>query len=153
MPTCEMCGRFAELFTAEIEGVELKVCPACSKHGTIKKRGNYAPAVHHARPLQKETPEFSVVPQYGSLLRAARDARSMTQEDFAKLLLEPETQVAKWEQGSLKPSIDTAKKIGRVLNINLIEKEEAGDATIVKQKKSDEFTLGDFVKIRKRGKS
>ena len=151
MATCEMCGRTGDIVTAEIERVDLKVCMTCAKHGTIKKRSvGSNPSLHSSRPPIKEVPEFSIVPHYAALIHAARESKKMTQEDFAKFLQEKENLVAKWEQGTLKPNLDTAKKIGKVLNINLIEKEEMSDSSPVRSKKQDEFTLGDFVKIRKR---
>ena len=75
----------------------------------------------------------------------------MSQEDFAKFLNERESIVAKWEQGSLRPRIDTARRLERKLGIRLVEKEEetSEDVDVPKVKK-DEFTLGDFIKVRKR---
>ncbi|MBI2145850.1 hypothetical protein HYU22_00745 [Candidatus Woesearchaeota archaeon] len=38
MATCELCGKTAEVVTADIEGVELKVCSHCTAHGIVKQR-------------------------------------------------------------------------------------------------------------------
>lgn len=136
----------------EIEGVELKVCAACTKYGTIKKREfkKEIKLFSKEKPVMS-IPEFKVVDDYATLIRSAREKRGMKQEDFAKLLNERESLVAKWEQGNLKPRLDAAKKVGQVLGINLLEKEEEiASLKEEKRRASHELTLGDFVKIRKR---
>ncbi len=153
-----MCGRKAGLVLAEVEGVELNVCPDCARHGIIKKRiaassfaSSAAPASFSRQQfIQKEGPEFKVVDNYSSLIRAVREKKGMKQEDFARLLNERESIVAKWESGSLKPGIDTANKVGRVLGINLVEEEQEVAAKMETGKRGGELTLGDLVKVRKR---
>lgn len=151
MPLCEMCGREAPLVLAEIEGVELKVCPNCAKYGKIKKSVNLE-GLNRNPPKTvpgQELPQDKIVDNYAFLLRQAREKRTLTQEEFAKFLNERESMVSKWEQGHLKPGIEQARRIGKLLGINLVEKEIA-EKVEIKKSKSDEFTLGDFVKVRKR---
>lgn len=100
---------------------------------------------------RRERVEFKVVDDYPSLIRSARERKGMKQEDFAKLLNERESLVAKWEGGSLKPRLDVAKKVGRVLGISLIEEDLEVAAKVESQGKAEIPTLGDFVKVRKRG--
>ena len=156
MSLCEMCGKDAQLVTADVEGVELKVCSGCVKYGVVKNSPGvrYNPGARSnssvkLKPVKSEGPQFKVVGAYSSLIRSAREKKGMTQEDFAKFLNERESILAKWEQGSLQPSLGAAQRIGRVLRLNLVEKDEAGEVEI-KKSKSDEFTLADFVKVRKR---
>jgi len=150
MVKCEMCGKEAPVVAAEIEGVELKVCPVCAKFGKIVP--NYRRDFHRPAKIEQVVPEYKVVNDFSSLLRNARNSRNLSQEDFAKMLNERESALAKWEQGSLNPDIDVARKIGKILSINLIEKDEnTAVKPEVKAGKSDEFTLGDFIKVRKRG--
>ncbi|MBI2151791.1 helix-turn-helix domain-containing protein [Candidatus Woesearchaeota archaeon] len=75
----------------------------------------------------------------------------MTQEDFAKLLQEKESMLAKWELNETQPNISTAEKIGRILGLNVILKEESFVEKLEQRKNKEEFTLGDFIKVRKRG--
>ena|SRR3989344_3252861 len=148
MPSCEMCGKSTELVVADIEGVELKVCESCSKFGTIRKRVDtrrFTP-----KPEKPEGPQFKVVDNYASLVRSAREKKRMTQEEFAKLLQEKESVLAHWEAGSVKPSIEAAQRVGRILGISLIEQEIAVSVKIEDGKKADELTLGDFIRVRKR---
>lgn len=162
MALCEMCGKEARLVTADIEGGELNVCSNCTKYGTVKKsfRGNLSSSPSRERSSSvrrhfavKEEPSFRIVDNYSSLIRSAREKRDMSQEDFAKSLNERESLIAKWEQGSLKPRINIARKLEKKLGVKLVVKEETDgeDLKSEKSKKvSDEFTLGDFIKVRKR---
>ncbi len=150
MPYCEMCGKEAQLTPAELEGVELKVCPNCTRFGKVKPG---TPAIlHRKKPLPVEEPQFSIVSNYSFLIRSAREKKGMTQEDFAKFLNERESVVSKWESGSLKPSVDNAGRVGQLLKINLVQKEETVAGKIEPKNKIEEFTLGDFIKVRKRSR-
>ncbi|PIN76435.1 TIGR00270 family protein [Candidatus Woesearchaeota archaeon CG10_big_fil_rev_8_21_14_0_10_36_11] len=150
MPVCEMCGREGDILKAEVEGVELNVCFGCSKYGSVKKRGYASISRSFEKHSSKEEPSFQVVHNFASLLRSYRERNSMTQEDFAKFLNERESVVAKWESGSLKPRIDTARVLERKLNIRFVEMDTETKQVDTKKKVSHEFTLGDFIKVRKR---
>ena len=154
MTLCEMCGKEARLVTAEVEGGELRVCSLCARYGKVKKEvtsfGVHKPS---RRKIASEIPQFKVVENYSSLIRSARENTGMSQEVFAKFLNERASVVAKWEQGHRKPKVNAARSVGKRLRINLVEKEEREEGKSVQvptQKKSDEFTLGDFIKVRKR---
>ncbi len=147
MADCEMCGKSTELVLADIEGVELKVCDACARFGIIRRK---VPALSVSRPVQREEPSFKVVDNYAVLLRTAREKKSMAQEDFAQFISEKKSVLAHWESGQGKPSLDAAKRMGRILGTNLIEQEEALPVKIEAGRKTEELTLGDFVKVRKR---
>lgn len=143
-----MCGKSTKLVVADIEGVELKVCDGCSRFGTIRRRidaRSFTP-----KPAKTEGPQFKVVDNYASVLHSVREKKNMTQEEFAKFIQEKESVLTHWEAGKGKPPIEAARKMGRILGINLIEQEEVLPVKIEVGKKSDELTLGDFVKVRKR---
>lgn len=148
MTGCEMCGKSTELVIADIEGVELKVCEACATFGKIRRTVNTFS--HISRPMQREESSFKVVDNYAALLHAAREKKNMTQEDFATFLKEKESVLAHWEAGTVKPGLDAAARIGKIMGINFIEREEILPVKIEAGKKADELTLGDFVKVRKR---
>lgn len=150
-----MCGRSGELLTAEIEGAEMKVCPKCSKFGKVIS-GNFIRPVHGKKVSSgpkpvKEAPEFKLIENFAEKIRKAREARNLSQEDFAKLINEKESISSKWERGGFKPSIETARKLEKVLGLILVVKEEDSTEKVELDKKSGELTLGDFVKVRKRG--
>jgi putative transcription factor len=149
MSVCEMCGKEEKLITAEVESVEMQLCPNCSKYGKIKKKVTFSQGFRSQK-SSNQGPELRIVANYSSLLRKARESKGMTQQDFAKMLNEKESVIVKWEQGSLKPRIGMAKRIGRIIKINLLEKDIPGEVDLEKTKATGEFTLGDFVKVRKR---
>jgi len=153
MPICEMCGRESQLVLAEVEGGELNVCSGCLKYGTRKKNVNSG--MNHSVPGKKfakiERIEFKVVNNYSNLIRSARESKNLKQEDFAKFLNEKESILTKWESGNLKPRLDVARRLERVLGIRLVERDVIGKVEKQeKQKAAAEFTLGDFIKTRKR---
>jgi len=147
---CEMCGKSDRLIRADVEGVELSLCPKCAKYGEVKKRSPSRPGFFNKSFSRKEEPQFRIVKNYSSLIRSAREKKEMTQEDFAKSLNERESVIAKWESGNLRPRIGIARKLGQVLGIRLIEKVTEEKVEVAKKKVSDTLTLGDFIKVRKR---
>lgn len=148
---CEMCGKAGELVTADVEGVELQVCRGCSKYGTVRRR-TLSDEGRFSRPAvsMREESEFKVVGNFSSLLRESRERRKMTQEEFAKFLQERESIVAKWENGTVKPFVDVARRLEKLLGVKLVEKDEVAEIKIERAGRSDELTLGDFMKVRKR---
>ena len=150
-----MCGKETSLVSADVEGVELKVCSGCSQYGTIKKtkKNNYS---SHRRKVTREQSNYRVVKMYSSLLRKEREKRNMNHKEFATFINERESLVSKWEQGSLHPNLTTARKLSKLLKIKLVELEGAvskdGDDSDAspKAKKAGELTIGDFIKVRKK---
>ena len=147
MVVCELCGRAEELVLAEIEGVELSVCSNCATYGTIKRQ---RPTIGRSFLSSRvEDQEFRIVADVAAKLRSIRLAKSLTQLEFAALLNQRESIVAKWEQGSVKPSLDEAREIGKKLGIHLLEKEEHLASDLKQKKTDDALTIGDFIKIKK----
>lgn len=143
-----MCGKGAPLVAVLLEGVELSVCGSCAKFGTVKAKRE----IPHQRAFSHNNlPEYCLVANYAGLLREAREQRRMTQADFARFLQEKESVVAKWEAGTLRPGIDVAKRLGKVLSLIFITQEEiAAVCGEKKQAQTEALTVGDFIKIRKR---
>ena len=151
MVICEMCGKAAELIKAEIEGVDLNVCNKCSKFGKAKQPLRSFHSYHPRQAQKQESPSYKIVDNFAQQIRAAREKNNLNHQDFARLLNERESIVAKWEHGDLKPPVNLAEKLGKKLGLKLIEKDEEKAVELEKQKKNqEEFTLGDFIKVRKR---
>ncbi|HLC98068.1 MAG TPA: multiprotein-bridging factor 1 family protein [Candidatus Nanoarchaeia archaeon] len=150
MSSCDLCGREAELHRAEIEGVELSVCSSCVRHGKQKAPvpQSFVPRKQH---IAREAPVERLVENFSCLLRRSREARQMTQNDFAAFLQERSSTVAKWESGALQPDIAVARKLERKLGVSLVEKEESVSAVLEKKRAAkDELTLGDFLKVKRK---
>lgn len=155
---CELCGRETDLFIAEVEGTELRICEKCAKFGKIIRRVP-APAKIKAKsgsgkgnpPENVEEPEVIelIAEGYGMAIRNKRERMGLSQKDFAKRVAEKESLIQKLETENIEPSIPLAKKLEKILGVKLVE--EVRDTKVQIQKgRSAIFTLGDFVKIRKR---
>ncbi len=142
---CELCGREAELVNAIVEGVELNVCSDCARHGKLLVRPKLI--ISKSR-IQEDEQVFGYVENYNDLIRKKREALGLKQEELAFKINEKASFIQKIESGHLKPSLNTAKKLQRFLKIKIIQelKEEKVD---LKPAKTKEFTIGDFIKLKK----
>ncbi|MEK6905852.1 MAG: multiprotein bridging factor aMBF1 [Nanoarchaeota archaeon] len=147
MASCDMCGKQGNLLTADVEGVEMTVCQNCARFGTIKRKVDtvFVPQkkMHQEQPLR-------VTANYASLLRQAREKQGLSQEDFAHSLQEKESIVAKWEQGRMQPSVEVARRLEKILGVSLVVEEVEQLFEKDKSARGDSFTLGDFMKVRKK---
>jgi len=152
---CEMCGSETTLYKTLIEGTELNVCKECAKFGKI-----IAPIrveVKETKKTEKKDipkgPEREIIQvliqKYGEKIKKAREQLGLKQKDFAKKINEKESLIHNIEIGRFEPNIDLARKIERFLKIKLIEQhEEVKDR--LKKTKTDELTIGDLIKIKKK---
>ncbi|MBU2561025.1 MAG: TIGR00270 family protein [Nanoarchaeota archaeon] len=156
MSTCDMCGKESDLVKARIEGTTLDVCGECVRFGEIISR----PAIRTKglpqrqaplRPKRKEILQI-IVADYADKIKNAREKMELTQEEFAKKLNERTSIMQKIEVGQFRPSIDMARKLESELHVRLVEQyDEAGEIPLSTPKtKGEGFTLGDFVKVRKK---
>jgi len=155
MPACEMCGREAELVKAVVEGAPLDVCGGCARFGKIVSRPQLRnperkQAQRAPMPRRKEAVEL-ILPDYAEKVRNAREKLGLTQEEFSKKLNERESFMQKIESGQMKPSIEMARKLEKELHIIIVENFEEGEVPIETPKsKTDGFTLGDFIKDKRK---
>ena len=152
MSLCEMCGKEENLLSANVEGVDLRVCKICAKYGKVKKpvRSSLSTQRYKKTFQKKEEPNFKIDEDFSTIIRKARESKGMSQEDFSKFLNERESIVAKWEAGTMKPRINVARNLERKLGVRIVLKDIRVSADLKNQKKNNELTLGDFVKVRKR---
>jgi putative transcription factor len=151
---CEICGSETNLVKADIEGASLIVCKNCARFGkitgSVKVEASQEVHLQARQPLSAaEEPFEFVVKDFPSILKKKRESLGLNQEDFAKKLNEKLSIVQKMESGEFTPSLDAARKLGKLLGIKLVEqfreeqlKTNAGS--------SEGFTIGDVVKIKKR---
>jgi len=155
---CDLCGKTEEtLARALIEGVELDVCSSCSKFGKIIRtvsrpspKEQHRQVMHrHVMQEQKEEKIEMIVENYSSVIKTKRESLGMTQKDFASRINEKESTVHKMETGHMEPPIDLARKLEKLLGVKLVEQPEENHERI-KKGKDGGFTLGDFIKVRKK---
>jgi putative transcription factor len=156
---CEMCGSENRLYKAEIEGTIMTVCEHCAKFGKIVANvqdKRYIEKMQKKREEHKRVPLISekemiegLVENFHEIIKKGRESLNLTQEEFAKKINEKESLLHKIETGNFEPNILLAKKIERFLKVRLIEQKE-GEIETAEKTKTEAFTLGDFIKIRKR---
>lgn len=150
---CDLCGKETELYRALVEGTELTVCGSCAKYGKVtgkikivipekKLREKKAPAVEEAIEV--------VAGNLGELLKRKREELGLNQPDFAKKIAEKESMLQKLETGAIRPTLERARELERMLGLKLVE--ELKEEPVSQQKSKDVMTLGDFVKIKVKSK-
>jgi putative transcription factor len=145
---CELCGKDTELFTAMVEGIQLRVCAGCGRFGKVFRKIQPPAATKAARVKSEPVQVESVVSDYSNKIRAAREKRGLTQIDFAKLITVKESLIHKMETGHFEPPIDMARKMERILRITLVEvRQEEGVVKQEKEEKTEGLTIGDILKL------
>ncbi len=151
---CEMCGKEEAALKIAIEGSVITVCDNCSKFGKVVGKVSMPAAALKGKDRKEEMPAGEeyveiVVPEFGSRIKQKRESLGLKQNEFARKVAVKESVLHKMETGSLKPSLEEARRLGKALGLKLVEKLEEGPAVVTQQKK-DTLTLGDMIKIKKR---
>ena len=172
MSYCELCGRPIrdprQARRVMVEGAVLVVCPHCYarlvKQGRVKaeegprykpvaRRPSGGKAVGRTVVSRKRLPrrileeEFEVVPDYAERIRRARQRLGWSTKILAEKVGEKETVIKRIEAGRLKPSIELAQRLERLLHIELLEP-VIDEAPSTGGGDEDYFTIGDLIKIR-----
>ncbi len=122
---CELCGAtiHGRAQMVEVDGAILHVCDRCARFGKKVVPSPQPPArrsVPAARgPMFDEN--LVVTEDYHVLIKRAREALGLTQEELGRKLGEKTSVISKLETGKLKPSIPLARKIEHVLKIKILE--------------------------------
>ena len=122
---CELCGAtiYGRGQTVEVDGAILRVCDRCARFGK-KVVPRPTPTVRRGTVVTRK-PMFDgnlvVSEGYHTLIKKAREALGLTQEELGRKLGEKTSVISKLETGKLKPSIPLAKKIEHVLKIKILE--------------------------------
>lgn len=95
--------------------------------------------------------EKELVEDYAKIVREARNARGLTQEELARKLNERQSILSKVEAGTQRPNDDLARKLERELNVILYEKVDAAEPETRTASKGT-FTLGDLIKREEKRK-
>jgi len=157
---CELCGReVKDIFKTRVEGVDMNVCENCAKFGVTPKGYSRMPkAAFTVNQEKKEKPQKrpkkdmfdslkTIVEEYGTTIKEAREKRKMTLEDLAKAVGIKESLLHKIERNEIEPEEKHVRLLERELKISLYEE---GTISFEEKDENAEFTLGDFVKIKKR---
>ena len=157
---CEMCGKDVPQTRAVIvEGTKLNVCPGCARFGEDYRSPSAGGApvsqsVIDQRLERRErrmkskdiysTTSVELIDDYGSAIRAAREAKGMDLKEFAASIQEKQGILAKVESNNLIPDDKLIKKIEKALDIKLMETVETGKT--VGGGASGKMTLANFIR-------
>lgn len=173
MVECELCGQkiVGKTFKVTVEGVTLTICQICYmrflsrkplKHVTvfpyISKKQFKEPRIPTST-YQRKTPstgkirssleyEYEVVEDYAERIRKAREKLGWSSEVLAQKVREKESVIRRIELGKLKPTLELAKKLEKILKISLLE--PIVSEYTVRGRFKEDLTLGDIVVIRKK---
>lgn len=164
---CEVCGKKLKFPTTavKIEGTEFKACGDCSKLGTViekrkptgegKAYGTPAPSRYAPKSVQKPRPknyfaglENELVEDYDAVIKKAREAKGLSQEDLALKIKEKATLIKKIERKEINPEETVLKKLEKELEIKLTETFDSGET--FKARSTGGATLGDIAFMKKK---
>lgn len=148
--SCDMCGKGGNLVKALIEGVEMNVCRPCAGFGKVLEQPKVFPRNYQKFQKQAEPePIESVMDDYAVKIKQAREKRGMNQEEFARFLTERESLLTSIEAGRQKPTLKLAKKLEKMLNIQLIEVIKEESLQKEESRKKGALTIGDMLQMKK----
>jgi len=156
---CEMCGApiRGRPYRAIVDGVEMVLCASCYEKLVRSGRAQpvrerparaYAPRPRQVTRRRVVSMEFlDLVEDYPEIIRRAREAKGWDLKTLAQKLRISETMLRRIEQGKIKPPIDLAKRIERVLKVKILEPTELEEE--YEAPPPGKLTLGDVVIIRR----
>ncbi|BBG24446.1 multiprotein bridging factor aMBF1 [Sulfuracidifex tepidarius] len=154
---CELCGEpiRGKGTTVLYEGSIITVCDSCyskirkyskpAQKQEVRKPKQFVSNAFVSKPKYNLSEDIEIVDDYYKLIKQARERMKMTQFQLAQKLKVSENIVKRFELGKLKPTIDQAKSIEKILGVKLIVPVENNGA---EGDREDELTLGDIVRIR-----
>ena len=165
---CEVCGKKTKFPTTavKIEGAEFKACSECTKLGTViekrapaqtgKAYGTPAPTRYGTngdapKPRQKNYfagLENELVEDYDMLIKKAREAKGLSQEDLALKIKEKASLLKKIERKEIHPEESVMVKLEKELGIKLTESFDSSET--FQNKRSGGATLGDIAFVKKK---
>ncbi len=139
----------------------MDACSACAKFGEDYKEpsgqstgGNRTVIEQRLEKRQKrmgtkdvyaQAKTVEIIEDYGRIIREARQAKGMDQEEFSNSISEKKGTIAKIETNKLIPDDRLAKKIEKALDIKLFDTVSEGMMQ-TQGGSSNKMTLGDFLK-------
>ncbi|MEM1684541.1 MAG: helix-turn-helix domain-containing protein [Nanopusillaceae archaeon] len=136
---CEICGTRKASKKVSLEGTIINVCENCFKGLKIKSEIiKYDKSAYNSKKIEIDfsIEEEFVDDDFYKKLKKYREEKNLKQKDMAKLLGIKEGFYKSLEEGKIKPSIELAKKIEKIIGEKIIKKEK-----IEKEDKKDKFNI------------
>jgi len=145
---CVLCGKETrELVKVEIEGAEIEVCKDCAVAGKFKVKEQKEVYKPIKRKFFLPVPEeLEFIPDYGRIIKKAREAKGLSRKEFAKIIAEKESMIKRIEEEKAMPYEKLREKIEKILGIKLLQKYE--EKAKRKGKIKNELTIGDVVELK-----
>ncbi|MDI6702946.1 multiprotein bridging factor aMBF1 [Methanothermobacter wolfeii] len=151
---CEICGKriVGKPIKTKIDSSVMDVCKECSRFGKVQReprKPRKSPVKR--RPARSRGPEpiYEVVEDYGKIIRAERESRGWSREDLAERINEKVSVINRIESERMEPDIKLAKKLERLLNIQLLEKFEGDETDKIEAGGFRGATIGDIARIKR----
>lgn len=157
---CEVCGRRVEderqCRKIVLDNAVVIVCPRCYER--LIKQGKAKPYVEKRETREKRwvktrVPKrmletmYEIVEDYAERIKRARQRLGWTQAVLAQKLRVSENVIKRIEAGRLKPSIELARKMEKLLGIVLLEP-IVEETTSYSTGEEEYLTIGDIIRIR-----
>jgi len=154
---CEICGKklVEEPLKTKIDGSIMVTCKECSKFGKIqreppKPKRPGAPRGSATRRVQKpREPAEEVVENVNDIVRDAREKKGWSREELGEKIYEKASVVTRIESGKMIPDLKLARKIEKLMNVVLVEKNDDVTADEIGHLKIRGATIGDIARIKK----
>ena len=154
---CEICGKklVEEPLKTKIDGSIMFTCKECSKFGKIqreppKPKRPGAPRGSATRRVQRpKEPAEEVVENVNDIVREAREKKGWSREELGEKIYEKASVVTRIESGKMVPDLKLARKIEKLMNVVLVEKNDDVSADEMSHSKIRGATIGDIARIKK----
>ena len=166
---CEICGIEikGEPYKTKIDNSLMVTCKECSRYGKVQSKPQ--PTVKRApkgksnnnnynnnRPKNQvysrknKEEEYELVEDYAKIIRQKREIKGLTQKQLGEQMYERESVIHKIENGKMVPDEKIAKKLEKILNIQIIEKIESDEREFQDVRRFKEATIGDIARIKRK---
>jgi putative transcription factor len=154
---CEICGKkiVEEPIKTKVDGSIMLTCKECSKFGKVQREAPKpkrpgAPRGGTLRRIQRpKEPAEEVVENVKDIVRQARERKGWSREELGEKIYEKASVVSRIESGKMVPDLKLARKIEKLMNIILVEKNEDVSADGLGHSKVRGATIGDIAQIKK----
>jgi putative transcription factor len=152
---CELCGSVihGKGITVNYEGSTITICSSCyskikSHAKIVENRKQTNIQLKQPKKTQNTETIWEIVDDYPKIIREARENHGMSTRELAQKLKVQENIVKRIESGKLKPTIQLAKDLERILSIKILVKIEESEDNTSRNANRNELTLGDIINIR-----
>jgi len=170
---CEICGSEikGEPYKTKIDNSLMVTCKECSRYGKVQSKpqpknkrvpkgknnnNNNNFNNYNNRPKNKtysrrtREEEYELVEDFAKIIRQKREIRGLTQKQLGEKIYERESVIHKIENGKMVPDEKIAKKLEKILNIQIIEKLESDEREFQDARRFKEATIGDIARIKRK---